>query len=58
MQNKVGLTEDGKSTTKVCPKCSCKEMIPMRSTDTKLCSNGDCLNEIPWPLDEGQSKVL
>lgn len=31
------------------------EMIPMHSTDKKMCSNGACEHEVDWPLEEGQS---
>ena len=39
--------------TKNCIKCG-SEMIPLRSEDKKLCSNGACGHEVDWPLEEGQ----
>lgn len=39
--------------TKNCIKCG-SEMIPLRSEDKKLCSNGKCGHEVEWPLEEGQ----
>ena len=39
--------------TKNCIKCG-SEMIPLRSEDKKLCSNGACGHEVEWPLEEGQ----
>jgi len=39
--------------TKNCIKCG-SEMIPLRSEDKKLCSNGACGHEIEWLLEEGQ----
>lgn len=39
--------------TKNCFKCG-SEMIPLRSEDKKLCSNGACGHEVDWPLEEGQ----
>ena len=43
--------------TKLCPDCN-STMIPMPSSNTKVCSNGSCGKEIPWPLEEGQVHTM
>lgn len=43
--------------TKTCTDCG-SAMIPMQSTNTKVCSNAACGKEIPWPLEEGQVHTL
>lgn len=46
----------GRQTTKVCPRCFDERMVPLRSTNQKICPT--CQYEVPWPLEYDQTPTL
>lgn len=56
MAHRLAVLERAAGTAKASTCCPGEQLIPMRGSDTKLCTG--CKTEKHWPLEPGQKRTL